>query len=617
VNIEFKNCTNLGKTLIHLLARINRFWTPAISAGIALIFLAIPCYSQKGKLNLNEHVFSTFGSTMAISQSKDKKREGLYITDVSGGRLWSWSGIFKIELLNDTTPVPYQVEFTPHKLSLKGANNELVEFAFEGTNILRLRAQNTSIRLTESTYDWNRFYIPIDENSLHFRYGDHANYYVKNLSGDMKADGVKAQTNKYSERPHLTIVTIPKRNGLVEMAISQYLMGFKVPTKYDTFDSCVEANKVSFTRFLGETPQVAPQYSQLRSVGAYLNWSSVVQPSWLLKRNTMLMSKVNMRALWSWDHCFNALASAKNKELAYDQYYIPFDFIDQTGAIPDLMLDGKIAFSYVKPPIHGWALDKLQAKGVQLSKPQLLECYTSLEKWTQFWFTYMDHDQNGFPQYNFGNDSGWDNATPFDLGYAIESADLMAFLALQMESLSNLAQKLGKPKEAAAWKSKSQKLIKDMISYFWDGKRFVAKRTIDKAVDKENLSLMRFLPLVLGSRLPKDIRTIMLADLQSSRGNLTEHGLASESPASTFYEPDGYWRGPIWAPTTYLIVDGLRSMGEHELAKSIALKYCDLCNKNGFAENFDAKTGSPLRDTGYTWTVSVFLLLANEYMDAK
>lgn len=35
------------------------------------------------------------------------------------------------------------------------------------------------------------------------------------------------------------------------------------------------------------------------------------------------------------------------------------------------------------------------------------------------------------------------------------------------------------------------------------------------------------------------------------------------------------------------------------------------------AENFDALTGKPLRDQAYTWTASVFLVLAHEYLARK
>jgi glycogen debranching enzyme len=319
-----------------------------------------------------------------------------------------------------------------------------------------------------------------------------------------------------------------------------------------------------------------------------------------------------MRSVWSWDHCFNALASVSNKVLAYDQFLIPFHYLDPTGAVPDIMNNHNVTWGMVKPPIHGLTLQKLQDKGLTLTKSQVAECYVALEKWTNFWFQYMDDDKNGIPQYNHGNDSGWDNSTYFDMGYSVESPDLCAFLALQMECLSNLAQRLGKTKESAAWKSRSDKLIKEMIAYFWDGKKFISKRTIDKSYKEENKSLMRFLPIVLGERLPLNIRKAMLEDLKSN-GNITAYGLASESPSSTLYEEDGYWRGPIWAPTTYLIVEGLMKVGEKELAKSIAIKFADLCAKSGFAENFNAVTGAPLRDSGYTWTASVFLLLAGEY----
>jgi len=36
--------------------------------------------------------------------------------------------------------------------------------------------------------------------------------------------------------------------------------------------------------------------------------------------------------------------------------------------------------------------------------------------------------------------------------------------------------------------------------------------------------------------------------------------------------------------------------------------------QSGFAENYDALTGEARRDPAYTWTSSVFLILAHEYL---
>jgi glycogen debranching enzyme len=102
--------------------------------------------------------------------------------------------------------------------------------------------------------------------------------------------------------------------------------------------------------------------------------------------------------------------------------------------------------------------------------------------------------------------------------------------------------------------------------------------------------------------------------LQRLQDLITEHGLATESPRSPHYQPDGYWRGPIWAPPTLLAVHGLWRLGQRGLARDLARRFCLLCERQGFAENFDALTGAGLRDRAYTWTSSVFLVLAREYV---
>lgn len=97
---------------------------------------------------------------------------------------------------------------------------------------------------------------------------------------------------------------------------------------------------------------------------------------------------------------------------------------------------------------------------------------------------------------------------------------------------------------------------------------------------------------------------------------LTPYGFATESPNSASYDSDGYWLGPIWAPSTILILDGLAACGEETFAYEVAERFCDLVTENGFAENFNALTGTGLRDLAYTWTPSVFLTLAHDYAEA-
>ena len=59
-----------------------------------------------------------------------------------------------------------------------------------------------------------------------------------------------------------------------------------------------------------------------------------------------------------------------------------------------------------------------------------------------------------------------------------------------------------------------------------------------------------------------------------------------------------------------LIEDGLRRAGQVELADEISARFRRLCERSGFAENFDAISGAGLRDRAYTWTASAYLLLS-------
>ena len=110
-----------------------------------------------------------------------------------------------------------------------------------------------------------------------------------------------------------------------------------------------------------------------------------------------------------------------------------------------------------------------------------------------------------------------------------------------------------------------------------------------------------------GCQVVLDVREPLVTMLKSY---LTANGLATEPVGSAQYAADGYWRGPIWAPSTVLIEDGLRRAGCVELADEISERFLALCEHSGFAENFDAETGAGLRDRAYTWTAAAYLMLA-------
>lgn len=179
--------------------------------------------------------------------------------------------------------------------------------------------------------------------------------------------------------------------------------------------------------------------------------------------DTILMSKKFMSAVWSWDHCFNALAVGRNDPvLGMNQLLCPFYLQQEDGSLPDRFGPDSVLWACSKPPVHGWCMTKLMAWH-EYDEQTLRTVYCHLEKWTDWWMTCRVYAPDSLPAHPRGCDSGLDNSTCFDKGDFIESADLSAYLALQMNCLSDIARKQNEPEAAAQWKHKSAALIDKMI----------------------------------------------------------------------------------------------------------------------------------------------------------
>src|SRR5262249_43880640 len=160
--------------------------------------------------------------------------------------------------------------------------------------------------------------------------------------------------------------------------------------------------------------------------------------------------------------------------------------------------------------------------------------------------------------------------------------------------------------EAAYWTTTADRIRSTMLDTLWNDDRFAA-RDATTGETWVSSSLLDLMPIALGAELPGDVSAALARRIET---HLTAHGLATEHVDSPDYLGDGYWRGPIWAPSTVLIEDGLRRAGHTGLADEISHRFRALCEKSGFAENFDAETGTGLRDRAYTWTASSYLILA-------
>jgi len=560
------------------------------------------------KLDLSLVTFSLRGSYLAACALEDyspgANTTGLFLKTLRGAARDML--ICRLAVLWEGEPVPFTYEARPSELVLSTEKGDVricfaseKDLLFKGTGMgIGLRLEETRLRYAHEVRHAGKAHHMLVSPPNSCRYLADAQEGSISITQDWNGRNAGEVTVDFSGEGGFLC-------SLEEVDVEWE----PKPYAFD-YDHCRRRAAEAFNAFCRSMPQAPRKYDETRELAAYVCWSSIVKASGCFKREAMLMSKNRMAALWSWDHCFNALALARgDPQAAWDQFMLPFDYQDASGRVPDRMTDAGQSSLYCKPPIHGWALARMM-EHITLSPAQAGEAYETLSRLTDWWLRYRDGDGDGICEYWHGNDSGWDNATAFAALPPLETPDLAAFLVIQMDVLADLSHRLGAVHDAARWKRRADAMLSAMAEHCYVDHAPVARRGGTHEIIP-NDSLLMYVPVVLGARMPRALLRRTVETLKSEKF-LTAHGLATEAPRSALYQPDGYWRGPIWAPSTLLIVDGLARCGEAAFAREIARRFCAMVAQSGCAENFDALTGAGLCDRAYTWTASVFLLLAQE-----
>ena len=545
-------------------------------------------------INLKGVPFSIRGSYWAISYMtrdiwKDRlkgKREGLYLRNLHACSM-------NQEMIHFDVPGTREVKGRVGKIDILGEKGK-VSFTFDGWECIRVRSERESLKIHN-----------ISESDVFLRISK--DLFLLNLPRSCSQIHIKVLKGKVETEHEWNGVSsgkvsihIKPENGIFELEI------FEESPGPGDFEKAVRRNEENFKNFLKRFGLQKEKKAKTSAV--HILWSSTVRPFGNIKREAVLMSKNWMNAVWSWDHTFNALALSKaHPELAWNQLKIIFDHQKENGKIPDFVNDAISYWNFVKPPIHGWILSKMM-ENIDLDTEQLKEAYEWLSGWTEWWLSEMDYDGDGVPQYNHGNDSGWDNSTVFLKEPSVESPDLSSYLILQMETLANLAEKLGMKEISEKWNERSKELLSKMKDHFIKRGRITAvKSGSHEVIDSK--SLLPLMSILVIDKFSEEVRKYIVNEIEDF---VTPFGLATEKPTSEYYEDDGYWRGPTWAPPVFMVYEGFKKVGQLNKAQDIANRFLRTVEREGFAENFDSLKGKGLRDRTLTWTASVYIVLSEE-----
>ncbi|MGD0681737.1 MAG: trehalase family glycosidase [Terracidiphilus sp.] len=234
--------------------------------------------------------------------------------------------------------------------------------------------------------------------------------------------------------------------------------------------------------------------------------------------------------------------------------------------------------------------------------------YDRLVKYIDKWFSY-DSDHNGLPVWNSADAAGTDNqwSRGGALGaFEIEGVDLASYLIRELRAMAVIATQLNLNADSKAFNRHADHLVKLINTTFWDeqqGMYFDRNETTGKRVYVK--SATNFMPLFAGAATPARARRMIHEHLLNPEEFWLTYPVASYAKT----EPDYYqgshkecnWRGPTWAPTNYMIFQGLRSYGYQAEARDLATRLFNMAVvKNPvLREYYNAETGEGLGQTRF------------------
>lgn len=248
--------------------------------------------------------------------------------------------------------------------------------------------------------------------------------------------------------------------------------------------------------------------------------------------------------------------------------------------------------------------------------------YNRLKKYLDKWFSY-DADNNGLPVWNSadaaGTDNQWSRAGNL-AAFAIEGVDLASYLVRELRAMSVIAGHLQLNADVRTFDSHADDLSKLINDTCWDehdGLYYDRDEKTGKLVKVKAATC--FMPLFARAATPARAKRMIHEHLLNSNEFWLSYPVASYAKTEPDYyqaprEKECNWRGPTWAPTNYMIFQGLQHYGYHAEAKELAARLFDMAIlKNPvLREYYNAETGEGLGQTRFWGFTALYYVMPLE-----
>jgi glycogen debranching enzyme len=324
--------------------------------------------------------------------------------------------------------------------------------------------------------------------------------------------------------------------------------------------------------------------------------------------------------VWLWDSGFHALGLSngglKARQLARWQIDEMLSGAVRSGPIPRTILRGGPSFTGAlgvqAPGILTLAANHLYETATDPTeqaalRTQLARDYPILAR-NDLWF--LGHTDAGRGLYGWsGIDSGWDNSPRWDT-HPREALDLNCWLYLDQTELAKMALTVGRPAEAAAWQQRADQLRSRIQTLMWNAELGVFNDTNADGSVSPVITPVIAMPLFVGIATPEQAASIV-ARLEDPNGLWSPFPLASVAQDQPTYQPDAYWRGPVWINLNWMAICGMERYGFTAEAAALRARTLDLVAATpAMHEYYNSQTGQGLGSPNFGWTSALFIDLA-------
>lgn len=246
-------------------------------------------------------------------------------------------------------------------------------------------------------------------------------------------------------------------------------------------------------------------------------------------------------------------------------------------------------------------------------------------------------------------ESGMDNAVRFDrfgsgeddkgieiytvrnkahkpVGYVInqESVDLNAYLYAEKGFLKDMANVLGYQYDAAKYEKEADTLQKYINEKMFDeetGFYYDLQTNQDGSVKKllvnRGAGTEGWIPLWARAATEEHAERVVESMMSSGKFN-TNLPFPTSSKDNEKYNPNKYWRGPVWLDQALFGVEALVNYGYEDEAKQMTTKLFNnakgLLGDAPIQENYNPETGAGLHTRNFSWSAAAYYLLYQNVM---